>query len=55
MVRIVYIENNKFSEKWFDSSKEALEFTLTNSRLQVSEWKYYDKREDAKPIESYPK
>lgn len=55
MVRIVYIENNKFNEKWFDSSKEALKFTLTHPRLFVSEWKQYDKREDARSTESYSK
>jgi len=55
MVRIVYIENNKFKEKWFDSSKEATDYIFTTPRLTVSECKYYDKREDAKPIKSYPK
>lgn len=55
MVRIVYIENNSFREKWFDSSKEALKYTLTNPRLLVSEWKQYDKCEDAKPLSQYSK
>jgi len=55
MVRIVYIENNYFREKWFDSNKEALRYTLTNPRLYVSEWKQYDKREDARPLDQFPK
>jgi len=55
MVRIVYIENNNFKEKWFDCSKEALRYTLTQPSLFVSEWKYYDKCEDAKPLSSYSK
>lgn len=55
MVRIVYIENNKFREKWFNSNKDALSYALTNSRLHISECKQYDKREDARPLDQYPK
>jgi hypothetical protein len=53
MYRIVYWNGICVGEKWFDVDKDLLVFSLANPRLKILEWKKYDSKEDARPLNTF--
>ena len=54
MYRYVYKDGMMIFEKWFDDDKDMLEFALSCPRFITLEWKKYDRKEDARPLETFP-
>jgi hypothetical protein len=53
MFRIVYWDGIVIKEKWFETDKEQLEFSKSNRKFKILEWKKYECRENARSLESF--
>lgn len=42
-------------EKWFNNDRELLLYSKQNPYFQTLEWKKYERKEDARPLEDFPR
>ncbi len=53
MFRIVYFDGISIRDIWFATDKEQLKFSTANRRYKILEWKKYERKEDARPLETF--
>lgn len=53
MFRIVYWDGIAVRDIWFDTDKEQLLFSNSNRKYKILEWKKYESRQDAKPLNAF--
>lgn len=54
MFRVVYFDGISVKDVWFETDREALKFSTLNLRYKILEWKKYDNKASARPLETYP-